>query len=268
DGAPILAQNGTVKGNISIQVYYPTLVMVMVDEKVVQFFYNGSLNETHLIDSGNSPEMWVPNDSAFEITGIPEGVHDVAILTFVDPYDFNKSTWLKNGPIGGGVQNYVLVMGNGNSSAMELMNQSISKAIVKSISSNSNSSFISKPVASNQLWVVENTAKDKVLNYNVNLGHYYINGNSTDLPFKLVQLLDYKQVPVQYNSTDYAYTSHTTNSEPITVPLSIKTPVSAGPHKLIVLLSINPRQAIDPAGGNAGWEIQGMGWEHVDINVI
>ncbi len=212
--------------------------------------------------------MYVPNDSEFEITGIPEGVHDVAILTFLDPYDFNRSVWQSDGPIGGGVQNYVIIMGNGNSSALELMNQSISKAIVRSTTSNSNTSFISKSAAANQLWAVENTGKSSVLNYYVNIGHYYINGNSTDLPFKLVQLMDYKQVPVQYNSTDYTYTGHTTGSEPITVPMSVKTPDTAGPHKLIVLLSINAHQAIDPTWGNAGWEIQGLGWEHVDINVI
>ncbi len=256
-GGPVYAENGTVKGHITIQAYYPTLVMAMVDEKVVPFFYNGSLNETHLVDPEENTGMYVPNDSAFEITGIPVGVHDVAILTFLDPYDFNRSGWQSDGPIGGGVQNYVIVMGNGNSSALELMNQSISKAIVRSTTSNSNTSFISKSAAANKLWAVENTGKDNVLNYYVNIGHYYINGNSTDLPFKLVQLLDYKQVPAQYNSTDYAYTGHTTNSEPITVPMSVKTPDTAGPHKLIVLLSINPYQAIDPYGGNTGWEIQG-----------
>jgi hypothetical protein len=265
---PIYAENGTVNGHFSIQVHYPTLVMAMVDEKVVPFFYNGSLNETHLVYPGDDPEMYVPNDPAFEITGIPAGVHDVTILTFLDPYDFNKSSWQGDGPIGGSARNFIVIMADSNNSVQTLMNQSISKAVVRSTTSNSNFSFISKSPLANRLWLTENIDKNGVLNYYVNIGHYYVNGNSTNLPFKIVQLMDYKQVPVQYDSADYVYTGHTTNSETATVPMSIKAPNTTGPHKLIVLLAINTHQALDPDHGDTGWEIEGIGWEHVDINVL
>ena len=72
-------------------------------------------------------------------------------------------------------------------------------------------------------------------------------------------ILRFYFVSVQYNSTDYVYTGLITNDVPVTVPMSIKAPNTPEPHKLIVILSINTHQALDPAHGDAQWETQGMG---------
>ncbi len=267
-GWPLFAQNGTVKGNIPIQAHYPTLVMVMIDEKFVPFYYNGSLNKTHLIDPGDNPGMWMPNDTAFEITGISEGVHDLAILAFVDPYNFNHSIWQSNGPIVTSVQNYVIISASSNERMEELKNQSFSYAIVNSITSSSDTSSICETASSEPLGLPVKLRKGAVLNYSVNIGHIYVNDNTTDLPFRVVQLLDYEQVPVQYNTTDYVYIGHTTNSEQVAVPLSIKAPDISGYHKLIIIISINPHQALDHGRGDAQWEIQSIESTHTDIKVF
>ncbi len=266
-GWPIYADNGTVKGHIPIQAYYPTLVMAIMDDKVIPFYYNGSLSKTHLIDPGENAGIWMPNDSEFEITGISEGVHDLVIIAFVDPYNFNQSWWLRNGPIVTSEQNYVIISASGNDRMQELKYQSFSYAIVTSTTSSSNTSFICETASSNPIGQLVKLRKGTVLNYTVNIGHIYVNDNTTDLPFKVVQLLDYEQVPVQYNSTDYVYTGRTTNSEPVAVPLSIKAPDISGYHKLIIIISINPHQALDPGHGGAQWETQ-MGTDDVDIKVF
>ncbi len=266
-GWPIFAQNGTIKGNIPIQAYYPTLVMVMMDEKVIPFYYNGSLNKTHLIDPGENPGMSMPNDSAFEITGIPEGAHDIAILAFVDPYNFNQSIWLRSGPIVISAQNFVIISASSNDRMQELINQSFSYSIVTSTSSSMNNSFICETASSKPLGLPLNLRKGDVLHYYINIGHIYINDNTTDLPFKVVQLLDYEQIPIQYNSTDYVYMGHTTNSEQIAVPMSIKAPKTSGYHKLIIIISISPHQALDPGHGDAQWDIESAGMNPIDMKV-
>lgn len=267
-GEPIQARNGTIKGHMPIQAYCTTLVMVLMDEKVVPIYYNGTMNKTHLIEMGDNVGIWMPNNSSFTITGISEGAHSITFLTFIDPYNFNNNIWQNGGPIGGSSQSFSIIMANDTQTVQEIKDRSFSTAQVNSITGQSNYSFISRSSSSNQVWSREKIRKGTVIEYYVNIGHYYVNGNTTNLPFKLIQLLDYEQVPVRYDSADLVYTGQTTNSESVTVPMSIKAPDTRGPHKLIILLSINPRQALDPVHGDARWEMQSMGINHVDINVL
>lgn len=265
---PVLAPNGTFIVDFSIQAYYPSLVMVLVDGKTVPFYYNGSVNKTHLINIGENASTYVPADPELTITGLSEGVHDVTFLTFVDPYNFNNSIWERGGPVSGGAQSFAVIVANDTKAMQELQEQTFAHVVPPSETGTANVSFLSKSPLSNRVWSSEKIREGTVINYYVNVGQIYLNGNRSSIPFRLIQLLDYEQVPVRYDSADLVYTGSTNNSEPATVPLSFKAPNVTGQHKLVVLLSINPYQALDLTHDDPRWEIANPGYDHVDINVF
>jgi hypothetical protein len=265
---PVLAPNGTLSLDFSLQAYYLTLVMALVDGKVVPFYYNGSVNTTHMIDVGENASTYMPVDPEFKIMGLSEGVHDVTILTFVDPYNFNQTILNRGGPVAGGSQSFAVIVANDTQAMQELQEQTFARTVLSSEAGSSNVSFLSKSSLSNQVWWNDKVRKGTIVNYYVNIGQHYVNGNSSSIPFRLIQLLDYEQIPVRYDSADLMYTGSTNNSEPYTVPLSFKASNVTGQHKLIVLLVMNPYQALDPTHNDPRWRIPNPGYDHVDITVF
>ncbi len=70
----------------------------------------------------------------------------------------------------------------------------------------------------------EDVKPGQVLDYYLQVGHGLVNGKKLNTSYAIVQLLDYSQVPVRYDASDYVYYGFIDVNESSSVHLSLKAP--------------------------------------------
>lgn len=251
------SSDGSFAGRIYVEGTANTLLVALVDYNVTAFSYNGSVNTTHMIPAKsfiNETGYVTPTDpamtkGAFNVTGIPEGFHDVQFLGFVDPYNYSSPWGMSDGPFSsGGVRFNVIVDNSSKHRLLDTDGPGSNDTVYAGTSEfPSDGPSLSQKPFSAQGWPKENVKANGTIDYYVNLAHPMFDNRQTDYNFTIVQLLDYRQIPIRVGSPDTVYYGRLDNGTFASARMSLKAPDTPGNYKLIVIVSGDPYADVEVA---------------------
>jgi hypothetical protein len=216
------------------------LLFALLDYKQIPFYFNGSKNETHLISLGPMEEELCP----FKIEGLPPGFHDLLFVIFLNPYEhsLNSSYRYDTDFSMMGSKRLNVIVGNGSAVIPEFKNF---YAFAKS-GYPLEGLLVNKEPCSSKSWLVENVTKNQTLKYYINLGN---NDNFKHRTCAIVQFLDYKQIPIRYNNSEYVFFGYLNKGKKGSIPASLKVPDIEGVQELIVVWISDPYENLEISPG-------------------
>jgi hypothetical protein len=253
-------QNGTFKGYFEVMNGFPQryqfLVMALVNYKVVPFYYNGTINSTHVVElDPKSTDTY-----AFNITDIPDGLNDVYFLVFLDPFNNSSSDdyRLTTEHLMTDVR-FNVIQGEANKPNINLSNFT-----KQSESSNSiGDILVNKNYFNSTFWLYQNVTKNDTINYNINTQ----NDENKSRTFAVIQLLDYNQIPINNNNSEYVYYGSLNKSEAGSINASLIVPNSSGLHQLAVIIFTHPYENLEISPGNYDYSAIAESSIRIGLNV-
>lgn len=251
------APDGSFSGRLYVEGTADTMLIALVDYNVTAFGYNGSTNKTHIIPIKayvNNTGYVTPYDPStpkeyFNVSGMPDGFHDVQFLGFVDPYNFSDTGWVSDGPFSANGVRFNVIVNNSSKPELKYTDGPSSNDTFYSGTYEFPSSppSLSKEPLSIKGWQKEKVKAGDTIDYYVNLAHPTFDDKHTNYSFAILQLLDYDQIPIRIGSADNVYYGHIDNGTFASVHMSLKAPAGAGNHKLIVIVSGDPYSDLEVA---------------------
>jgi hypothetical protein len=223
------------------------LLFMLVDYRTVPFYVEGNKGLTHLL----ALKPMEDNFYSFKLDNLSKGYHDVILGVFLNPYEHSLGT------------NYRM------STDFALMGRIRLNVIVSNsyyplpefntprISCEKNYALegllVTTDSCSHMGWFSENVSKEQKLNYFINLG----NNNDDQRTFALIQFLDYQQIPLHDNSSDYVYYGYLSNGGKASIPASLIAPNATGVHELIAVWVSDPYNNLEISPGVINDRIEG-----------
>jgi hypothetical protein len=259
------ADDGNFSGLITVEPSADCLLMAMVDYRVVPFYFNGSYNTTHYL-SGSPTDKY---PGVFSVTNLSEGFHDVILLGLVSPYNYTSDAWGMSYrlPMAGTLR-FNVIVGNATKPSVFVENRSTAVNTVYS-SDNRMFSALSKKPFDNRMPFKEALKPGAAFDYYVNVGHGLVDREIRNTGLAIVQLLDYRQLPVRYDAADYVYYGYIDRSENCSVHMSFKAPETVGLHRLVNIVVTDPYADLETVTGAMNTAItQSDTFEHMDFEVV
>ncbi len=204
------------------------IVFILLDYQEVPFYLNGTLNLTHHIVLEDMEYRFF----RFEIPNISEGWHDVFVGGFPNPYSAEEQDpHILNG--------FRLQLISGKPT-LEL--PSFERPLVCTRNNTELDAYLllTKKACDNTVWY---KASMNPLNEDSAFSYFAVVGNTQDnlQTFALVQLLDYRQVPIGNRTVYFGYLYR---NEVVSIPLTIKMPKN-GTHRLVLLYFAYPYEPLE-----------------------
>ncbi|CAD5245222.1 hypothetical protein [Thermococcus camini] len=201
------------------------IVFILLDYREVPFYLNGTLNITHHVVLGDMEYRFFK----FEIPNISEGWHDVFVGVFPSPY----STEEQDPHL---LYGFRLQLISGNP-ILELPSFEHPSVCTRNNTGLDAYLLLTEKPCDNTVWYKASLKADLTLPY------FAVVGNTQDnlQTFALVQLLDYKQVPIGNRTVYFGYLYR---NEIVSIPLSINVPKN-GMHRLVLLYFAYPYEPLD-----------------------
>ena len=198
------------------------LIMALLDYHIVPFNYNGNFSKAHLINI-NSHKGLI---NGFNFSDISPGYHDLMFLVFKNPDDYyvnitylnpatnnttTFTTWNRDVPVNSLRFNIIC------------MNEEKPSLEYGHIPNNHSSSFdyssmfVTREPLSSYPWTFQNTLGNEIEPYYINI----VNSMRDDVSYVIIQLLDYNQVPLDYNGQDDVYYGKIELNESCSIPATI-----------------------------------------------
>lgn len=238
-----LAENESLEGYIAITnaIHADTqyLLFMLVDYGTVPFYVEGHSGLTHLL----TLKPMEKNFYHFRLENLSKGYHDVIIGAFLNPYEHSLDTEYRMSTdfaLMGRIR-FNVIVGNSYYPLPELNNPEIfcnRSYVLEGL-------IVTKEPCSPTGWFSENVTKGQKLEYFINIG----NNENEQRSFAVIQFLDYKQIPIQYNSQDYVYYGYLLNGDKASIPASLIVPNETGIHELIVVWVSDPYQNVEISRG-------------------
>ena len=192
--------------------------------------------------------------NGFNFSDISPGYHDLMFLVFKNPDDYyvnitylnpatnnttTFTTWNRDVPVNSLRFNIIC------------MNEEKPSLEYGHIPNNHSSSFdyssmfVTREPLSSYPWTFQNTLGNEIEPYYINI----VNSMRDDVSYVIIQLLDYNQVPLDYNGQDDVYYGKIELNESCSIPATILTPEDRGVHELLVLIAYDPYENIEIAPG-------------------
>ncbi|MDQ1252240.1 MAG: hypothetical protein QG646_1358 [Euryarchaeota archaeon] len=224
------------------------LLFALLDYKQIPFYINGSKNETHLVSLGPMEGHFYP----FKIDGLSPGSHDLLIGVFLNPYNHSLNSRYRYDTDFSmmGSKRLNVIVGNGSTSMPEFKKP-------KTFYQSSNfleGLLVNKEPFSAKSWLVEDVKKNETLEYYINIGN---SSRKNQRTFAIVQFLDYKQIPIMQNTSDYVYFGRINKSEEGAIPASLIVPDKNGVHELIVVWVSDPYENLEISPGKLNTNLEG-----------
>jgi hypothetical protein len=244
-GATQYAAGGNFSLPITVEPTDDCMLVALVDYQAVPFYFNGSYGKTHRLNGSPTGEY----SGIISVTNLSRGFHDVVLAGFVAPDNFTYDAGLPVNLMAAGALRYNVIVDNGTKPAPAFENSSNPRNATYRLDYNFSGPNIFREPFDNRGLSREDVKPGQILDYYLQVGHGTINGRKLDTSYAIIQLLDYDQVPVRYNSSDYVYYGFIAVNESSSVHLSMKAPDTAGPHRLVVLLATDPYEDREIAPG-------------------
>lgn len=213
---------------------YDFLVLALDDYKVVPFEYNGIISTNHSITVPSMTSYIGP----FSISNISNGSHDIALIAFpnYDNHSLDSAYRLHSDYFMGGRRFYVI---NGDDRGHNISYSNFTE--VKNNPSGFDGVILTDNFLSMKPILTQNVRGGQIFNYNISVG----NANNMRKKFVIIQLLDYNQVPIKYDSFDLVIYGSLDGGDKCSIPASVRVPDGAGVHELIVILTTEPYEKIE-----------------------
>lgn len=246
-GDTVYTDNESFSFSVTVMPSDDCMLMALVDYQAVPFYFDGRLNSTHYLSGSRTGEY----SGTVSITNLSDGFHDVVLIGFVAPYNFSYDyigrplNLMQTGSL-----RLNVIAGNATKPAAVFENSTTlaGNASYQPDYPHAGPHISWKPFDNRTLFR-ENLRPGQVLDYYLQVGHGIIDGRKLDTSYAIVQLLDYHQVPVRYNSSDSVYYGFIAVNESSSVHLSLKVPDMPGPHRLVVMLAADPYVNLEKAPG-------------------
>ena len=232
------------------------MLVALVDYRAVPFYFNGNYGKTRYLNGSQTGKY----NGTFSVTNLSQGFHDMILVGFVVPDNFTYNAGLPANRMTTGSLRYNIVVDNGTKPRPVFENSSTAGNATYRLDYNFSGPNIVREPFDNKGWSWEDVKPGQVLDYYLQVGHGLVNGKKLNTSYAIVQLLDYSQVPVRYDTSDYVYYGFIDVNESSSVHLSLKAPDTAGPHRLVVMLATDPYEDREIAPGvtntNITWSVQ------------
>jgi len=259
----LYVNNGSFDGYMVIDNHFnhenQYLILAFLDYNAIPFYYNGTVSTIHIV---NMSPMGM-NHSYFNITNIPNGFHDILFLVFLDPYNhsLDEVYRLDTDYSDMGRWRFNVVFKNDLKPLIQFKN-------VYTDDNNSNKLngvLVTKDTFSDKIFLSKNVTPNETLNYFINIG----NKRNISENYAIIQLLDYNQIPINYNESNYVYYGSIKSGERSSIPVNIKIPDSNGVHELIIIWTTNPYENIWSLNGTKNnMQLDSIPSARIGLNVI
>lgn len=266
DGSPFggvtrHADDGNFSFSLTVEPSADCLLMALVDYRVVPFCFDGRYNATHYLTGSPTGNY----SGVISVTNLSEGFHDVLLLGLLSPYNYTAGPF--GSSTGGGSVRFNVIVGNATKPAVSFENRSTTVNAVYS-SENRVFSTLSTVPFDNHGLRQETLKPGTIFNYYVNVGHGLVNNEIRNTSLAIVQLLDYRQLPVVHGTKDDVYYGYIDRSENCSAYMSFKAPEATGMHRLVNIVITDPYADLEFASGMINTAItQSVTFEHADIDV-
>ncbi|HEY3274245.1 MAG TPA: hypothetical protein VGJ92_10810 [Methanocella sp.] len=258
------AVNGNFSLPLTIEPSDDCMLVALVDYRAVPFYFNGSYGKTHYLNGSPTNQY----NGTFVVTNLSQGYHDVVLAAFVAPANFTYDGGRPMNLMTTGAQRYNVIVDNGTKPVPVFENSATAGNATYRLDYDFSGPSIFKEPFDNRGWSRADVKPGQVLDYYLTVGHGLINGKKLNTSYAIVQLQDYNQVPVRYDTSDYVYYGYIAVNESSSVHLSLKAPDTAGPHRLVVLLATDPFVDREIAPGVMNNNITGLiEAEYIDLFV-
>lgn len=242
------------------------MLVTLVDFQTVPFYFDGDYNTTHYL--GNGSGMPGNYSGIIRVANMSEGYHDVVLLAFVAPGNTSYDFW--NVPM-----NRMLThLGRFN----VIVNSSVKPVpVFENRSTARNAEYrdghilqgeFARHPFDTQVQQRQNVKRGEVIDYYQQISSQTLDDRDISSTFAIVQLLDYTQVPIRYNSTETVYYGYLGENETCSVHLSINAPDTPGPHRLAVISVESPFEDAERSNGTyRGWAGPVTKIEYLDLFV-
>ena len=224
------------------------LLFALVDYRAVPFYINGTKNQTHLIKLGAMDDSFY----FLKIDNLSTGHHDLLLGTFLNPYvnSLDENYRMSTDLAFMGSKRLNIVIENGSMPMPEFRNSRIfceSPYALEGI-------LVNKKSCAPNAWLTENVEKDEVLEYFINIGN---NERRNQRTFAIIQFLDYEQIPIKNNTSEYVYLGYLNRGEKASIPASLIMPNSTGVNELIVVWISDPYENLEISPGIRNINLEG-----------
>lgn len=224
------------------------LLLALIDYRTVPFYLQGNRNLTHLIGLKPMEDGFYP----FKIENLSPGTHDLLLIVFVNPYEHSLDQYFRMSTDFSlmGEKRLNLIVGNGSIPMPKFRN--FDKFCEPSYPLTG--LLVNDKPCSPQAWFSENVSKKEKLGYFINVGNSEKRNQRT---FAVIQFLDYKQIPIRYNSSESVYFGYLNKKEKASIPASLITPDRTGVHELIVVWILDPYEKLEIYPGIRNRKLEG-----------
>lgn len=224
------------------------LLFALVDYRITPFYINGIKNQTHLINLSPMQDNLYP----FKIDNLSFGYHDLLLGVFLNPYEHSLKRKYRMSTDFAlmGSKRLNIIVGNGSIQRPEFKNLGItceSSYVLEGL-------LVNMKPCSTDAWLTENVTKMEKLEYFINIGNTERRNQRT---FAVIQFLDYKQIPIKYNTSEYAYFGYLNKGKKGSIQASLSTPNSTGVSELIVVWISDPYENLDISPGIRNLNLEG-----------
>ncbi|VVB91165.1 Uncharacterised protein [uncultured archaeon] len=224
------------------------LVFALVDYRMVPIFINGTKNQTHLINLDPMEDRFY----SFKIDNLSNGYHDLILGVFLNPYEhsLDKKYRLDTDFSLMGSTRLNIVVENGSIPEPEFRKPEIfceSSYVLEGL-------LVSKEPCSSKAWPTENVTRKEALDYFINIGNSEQRNQRT---FAVIQFLDYTQIPLIHNTSEYVYFGYLDKGKKGSISASTIIPDNTGIHELIVIWISDPYKRVEISPGIRNKNIEG-----------
>lgn len=237
------------------------LLFALVDYKAVSFYVNGTKNQTHLVNLSPMED----NFYYFNINNLSPGYHNLFLGAFLNPYGHSLDMNYRLGTdfIFMGSKRLNIVVENGSTPMPAFRRFEIfcaSSYVLEGL-------LVNKESCSSKAWITENVTKKEKLEYFINIGN---NDKRNQRTFAVIQFLNYTQIPIRHNTSEYVYFGYLNKGQKGSFPASLIAPNSTGINELIVVWISDPYEnlEISPSIRNTNLEGRAEPSIRVGLNVI
>jgi hypothetical protein len=245
-----LKENESFKGYLEVENAMYTsnqyLLFILVDYLMVPFYVEGQKGLTHLVNLNPMEDSFY----SFKLNHLPAGTHDIVVGAFLNPYKHSLDTDFRldtDFAMMGRIRLNVIV-GSGSYPFPELR----SPDIFCNKSDTLEGLMLTKEPCSPKGWFTENVTRGQKLHYYINIGNFEENQRA----FGVIQFLDYKQIPLEYNSSEYVYYGLLKEGNKTSIPASVIVPDNPGVHELLVVWFTEPFENVEVSLGILNADIE------------
>ncbi|HEY3272366.1 MAG TPA: hypothetical protein VGJ92_01315 [Methanocella sp.] len=266
------ARNGSFSGTLHYSASYDPpkkdsfLIMALVDYNLTSLYYNGSRETSHLIEYLSPVSLNV----SFNLTGLPEGFHDLLFFTVQNPYNepLHAAGLVFPQYAEGSGMLFNVIEGNDTRPDLQYGKGSLDKYVsYRNVTGNNHLGYgpwlTDKPLTdmmspdggrpSGEAIQEMKVAPGEDLDYYINVKNGIGSANERYGRFTLLQLLDYEQVPIRPDVSEYVYNGALSPGRFFAIHAGIKAPWTPGTHVLSLVMMTNPYENYNATGARSGF---------------